>query len=113
MSLQGVQSVFQKILYDPLEQSRVDRGAYRCGSQSVVCQCDVARDAFAEIHYRVAHHFVDVGGGEHRLGADLREAVDDLHQVREILAHLVDGYGVDGLAAQILQPPQQRGGGGA
>ena len=61
---------------------------------------------------KTIHCEVDFATYRH-LGADLREAVHDLHQVAQVLVHLFDGSLIDGLRAQVFDPSQQRGGGGA
>ena len=113
MALHGVERVFHQILDHPFEQSDIQVGLYGGYRQTVVGKSDVARNALAEIHDRLAHHLVDVVGRQHRLRPDLREAVDDLHQMGQILVHLVHDRGRDLLRAQILDPPQQRRGGRA
>ena len=113
VALQGVERVFHQVLHDPFEQCGVDVGLHGGDGQSVVVERHVAGNALAEIHDRFAHHFVDVRRGEGRLGADFRKTVHDLHQVREVLVHLLDGRLVHILRTQVFDPSQQRRGRGS
>ena len=110
VTLKGIEGVLHQIFDHPLKECHIYLCLHLAHCQTVVFEGYIARYALTEVHHRFAHNLIERLHRKRCLGANLREAIDNLHKVRQILLHLIYRHLIDGLFAQILYPAEQRRG---